>query len=46
MYLLEHVLRQFGHMQSIPRHPGKYTVPFTAQATALITASVHFSGSV
>jgi hypothetical protein len=44
MYLPERVLRQFGHMQSIPRNPAESAVPFTAQPTALITASVHFAG--
>jgi hypothetical protein len=44
MYLPECVLRQFGHMQSIPRNPAESAVPFTAQPTALITASVHFAG--
>jgi hypothetical protein len=45
MYLPELVLRQFSHVQSIPRHPCESAVSFLgAQATALITASVHFAG--
>ncbi|WJX83874.1 hypothetical protein P8452_66500 [Trifolium repens] len=45
MYLPERVLRQFGQVQSIHRHPRESAVPFlTAPATALITASLHFAG--
>ncbi|KAK2437092.1 hypothetical protein QL285_022022 [Trifolium repens] len=45
MYLPERVLMQFGHVHSIPRHPRESAVTFlTAQAAALITTSVHFSG--
>jgi hypothetical protein len=44
MYLPERVLRQFGHMQSIPRHPRESAPPFLSpQATALIPASLHFA---
>ncbi|WJX62687.1 hypothetical protein P8452_47653 [Trifolium repens] len=45
MYLPECVLRQFGHVQSIPRHPRESAPPFlTTPATALITVSLHFAG--
>jgi hypothetical protein len=44
MYLPERVLRQFGHVQSIPHLPRESAVSFTAQAIALTTASVHFAG--
>ncbi|WJX72719.1 hypothetical protein P8452_56565 [Trifolium repens] len=44
MYLPERVLRQFGHMQSIPCHPRESAPPFLSpQATALIPASLHFA---
>jgi hypothetical protein len=38
MYLLERVLRKFGHMQSIPlpRHPVESAVSSPVQAIALI----------
>ncbi|WJX68801.1 hypothetical protein P8452_53136 [Trifolium repens] len=45
MYLPERVLRQFSHVQSIPRHLRESAPPFlTAPATTLITISLHFSG--
>ncbi|WJX41231.1 hypothetical protein P8452_28617 [Trifolium repens] len=45
MYLPGRVLRQYGHMQSIPRHPRESAPTFlTAPATALIAISLHFAG--